>query len=253
MLVHAEAFWLQKLGCSELEYEDAFCPPLRQPNEFRQEKLRFAVADGASEAAFSRQWAKQLARGFVRGSLNIPLTDDALKPLQETWLKAAHRTPLPWYADEKVASGSFASLLGLELLTINGGASEVVQWRSIAVGDTCVAIASSEKLDLVWPIDNSSSFNNNPKLLGSIPGSNDLNCVYSREGTLDVGSALYLMTDALACWFMKEHESGERPWRSLSDLGTKDSPSFVSFIGHLRDMGEIKNDDVTLLRIQLLA
>ena len=48
MDAYLKAFWLPKDGSTEEEYEDAFFP--RHSSSFTGERLRFAIADGATEA-----------------------------------------------------------------------------------------------------------------------------------------------------------------------------------------------------------
>jgi len=60
------------------------------------------------------------------------------------------------------------------------------------------------------------------------------------------------MTDALACWFMREAEEGRTPWRVLRDLDTSDEiKPFREWVETLRKEGAMRNDDVTLLRIDI--
>ena len=61
------------------------------------------------------------------------------------------------------------------------------------------------------------------------------------------------MTDALACWFLRESEGGNRPWNILRDLDTHDQISFAELIADLRSDQRIKNDDVTLVRIEVIG
>jgi hypothetical protein len=56
------------------------------------------------------------------------------------------------------------------------------------------------------------------------------------------------MTDALACWFLKAYEQGQKPWK-IKRTAPKD---FEKWIVKLREAREIRNDDVTLLRVELL-
>src|SRR5436309_5977268 len=57
MLASATAWWAPKAGNAAHEYEDAFA--------LEAAALRFAVADGASETSFARQWAELLVDRFV--------------------------------------------------------------------------------------------------------------------------------------------------------------------------------------------
>jgi hypothetical protein len=256
MEVHAEAFWLPKNGSSEAEYEDSFGPPtLKSPQSIKGERIRFAVTDGATEASFSKQWAKQIARGFVKRSLGVPLTAEELRPLQEEWQKTVHRRPLPWYAEEKAEKGAFSSLLGLEVFEAVNGEATSLAWRAVAVGDSCLFQVEREQLLNAWPIAHSADFGNTPSLLCSNAANNGDGLAtagaHAAAGGCGQGTAFYLMTDALSCWFLRECERRKEPWRILNDLRTREG--FAKLVGDLRATGDIKNDDVTLLRIDILG
>lgn len=258
MEVHAEAFWLPKSGSSEAEYEDDFgSPALQSSNGFKGERIRFAVADGATEASFSKQWAKQIVRGFVQGHLGVPLTVEELRPLQERWQKAVHRRPLPWYAEEKAEKGAFSSLLGLEVFEAVNGEATSLAWRAVAVGDSCLFQVERDQLLNAWPIANSADFGNAPSLLCSEAANNGDGLAaagaQAAVGGCGRGTAFYLMTDALSCWFLRECERGNEPWRIVNDLGKAAARPFEELVGDLRAAGEMKNDDVTLLRVDILG
>ena len=258
MEVHAEAFWLPKNGSSEAEYEDFFGPPtLKSPQSIKGQRIRFAVTDGAAEASFSQQWAKQIARGFVKRRLGVPLTAEELKPLQEEWQKTVHRRPLPWYAEQKAEQGAFSSLLGLEVFEAVNGAATALAWRAVAVGDSCLFQVEMGQVSKAWPIANSADFGNTPSLLCSNAANNgdglEAAGAQAAAGGCGRGTAFYLMTDALSCWFLREHERGKEPWRILTDLGTDEGQPFAKLVGDLRTAGDLKNDDVTLLRIDILG
>jgi hypothetical protein len=258
MDLHAEAFWLPKNGSSKEEYEDAFGPPsLKAPQGFKGDRARFAVADGATEASFSRQWAIQLVRGFVHEHIGVQLTVEDLKPLQEKWEWTVRRRPLPWYAEEKVEMGAFSSLLGLEIVETKGEGGASLDWRAVAVGDSCLFQVERGKIVLAWPLGTSSQFGNSPNLLCSKAANNGAGLagagVQNAEGNCRQDTAFYLMTDALSCWFLREHERGAEPWRVLADLGTEGAHSFSDLATGLRSRGEMKNDDVTLLRVEVLG
>ncbi len=56
------------------------------------------------------------------------------------------------------------------------------------------------------------------------------------------------MTDAMACWFLKAYEHENFPWVIIRDLG-EDGMHFKEWITQFRQEGQLRNDDVTLLRI----
>ena len=152
MEIYAKEFCVPKNGNTEAENDDSFSSA--------KDKSRFAVADGATEASFSREWAKQLVRAFTTKRLSIPIALDELKPLQSRWDKFVHRHPLPWYAEEKASSGAFAAFVGLEFL-------EEKKWRATAAGDSCLVQVRGNEIIKAFPLADSASFGNRPNLLSA--------------------------------------------------------------------------------------
>src|SRR5947199_52879 len=72
------------------------------------------------------------------------------------------------------------------------------------------------------------------------------------EGDWLPGDTFFLMTDALACWFLREGEEGRQPWDELSGFsGATALEDFARRIEALRDGEGLKNDDVTLIQVTL--
>ncbi len=72
------------------------------------------------------------------------------------------------------------------------------------------------------------------------------------SGDLRDGDTLFLMTDALACWFLAEHERGLSPWTELpGSLSGEGRAAFEALIDRLRARKAIRNDDVTLLQLSV--
>jgi hypothetical protein len=246
--IYAKAFCLPKRGNSESECEDAF--------SIADDKFRFAIADGATEASYSREWAKQLVRAFTKKKLSVPLSLDELKPLQSRWQeKIVHRHPLAWYAEEKANYGAFAAFVGLEFLEDHSESGTNRTWRATAAGDSCLVQVRGDEIIGAFPLSDSASFGNRPNLLSSSPASNGngSELVLDFNGTWGCEDVFFLMTDALACWFFKEREQGNRPWNLLRDLDTEGQISFEKLVADLRSDLRMRNDDVTLVRIDILA
>lgn len=245
----AQPFSVPKKGNKESEYEDAFC--LTKSSMATLHGIRFAVADGATEASFSRIWASQLVRAFVRGRIRFPFDLAQLRKIQNHWAKMVHRRPLPWYAEEKVQSGAFSSLIGLEFCEARdiGGS-----WRAIAIGDSCLIQMRKEQVVTGFPLSDSASFSNRVTLLSSNPTNNQdvPSVVRETGGTWNPGDTFFLMTDAVAAWFFKQVECKGHPWIDLRSIGGEGMvTSFSEWIDELRASCEMKNDDVTVLRIQV--
>jgi predicted MarR family transcription regulator len=66
-----------------------------------------------------------------------------------------------------------------------------------------------------------------------------------------VGDLLYIATDAFAEWMVRAvaTSDGTELWSSLSDLD--DPVVFTHLVNDLRSTRAMKNDDVTLMRVEL--
>jgi hypothetical protein len=241
MLIRAHARSLPKAGNAEEEYEDAFWPATG--SEYTR-GLRFAVADGATETSFSGLWARQLVEAYGRGRLGIRRWHDAIARLRCAWHGEVGHRPLPWYAEEKLRQGAYAAFLGLSFSQVRDG---TIRWSASAVGDCCLFQISGDGLVECFPLTTSSEFSNRPRLVGSVrpAGGDEIPPLRGRGGALP-GDRFLLMSDALACWFLRRAEDGGRPWEDVAEGVCQD---FGAWIGGLRSTGVLRNDDVTLLAL----
>lgn len=249
MRLFADPFWVQKAGNQPAEYEDALWPirPVRPLEE--RHVFRFAIADGATETSFSCAWANLLVRAVGRGWLFDPEALCDLGRFQAIWKRWVSKKSLPWYAERKVQDGAFSTIIGVTFSESSTDKSGGV-WTASAVGDSCLVQVRGEKALVKFPFADASAFNSRPFLLcsraiGNIGYQNEIR---SCSNTWERGDAIYLMTDALACWFMREDEAGHRPWIELNDIAGPEE--FADWVSHRRDAVAMRNDDVTLLRIR---
>jgi hypothetical protein len=250
MRVQISAFWAPKAGNSASEYEDAFSVPNEPIAE--SASIAFAAADGATETSFAGLWANLLVRSYGRKGLDWDCFDERVEHCRKVWKRAVGSKVLPWYAEEKVRSGAFSSIVGV---TLYDGLvwKRSGTWHAIAVGDSCLFQVSDHKLVNAFPLEHSNDFSSRPVLLGSVlPGPDATRVVpCSMKGKWDRGDLFYLMTDALACWFLKHVEGGADPSTILSSV--TDQTSFDSLVATQRQNKEIdgipalRNDDVTLV------
>ncbi|HXG09524.1 MAG TPA: hypothetical protein VNK04_07015 [Gemmataceae bacterium] len=240
-------FWLPKAGTSADEYEDACAAD--------PDRGYFAIADGASESSFARQWAELLVQQFVRAPAHRRRRWVSwLRPLQQQWLDQVGSRPLPWYAEMKLKQGAFAAFLGLVIRT--GLCFPRMLWRAVAVGDSCLFHLGSGNLRTTFPLTRSAEFGTSPWLVGSrSPPEHmlDREKLRVRGGCCKPGDRFYLMTDALACWFLREYEADRKPWEAIDRFldGPDAEKAFADWISDLRDKGQMRNDDVTLLVVQV--
>jgi hypothetical protein len=235
-----QALSVPRQGHSALEYEDASATNVALG--------RCAVADGATESAFAGLWARLLVEEFVHTAAADPWTwADWLPAIQTRWETEVGQQPLPWYGEIQRQQGAFATFLGVSV--------QPSRWQALAVGDSCVFHIHQGLLRCAFPVTRAVDFNDAPWLVGSRGFSPVMMALREQrwEGDFADGDRLWLMTDALAQWFMQLAETGQRPWELLEPLlQLPDAPErFGNWIASLRAARQIRNDDVTLLGVWL--
>lgn len=255
VLLDVTPFCLPKAGNSPAECDDAHFPR-REEHYGATSSFRTAVADGATESSYSGVWAKLLVRAFGRDKLGDLTAAGALTWQQAVWAKVVNGKSLPWYAEEKAKQGAFSTLLGIEIHAATAKDDHRGRWSALAIGDSCVAQVRGEDLVVSFPLEASTQFSSRPHLLSSNVNANDdlESHVRRHEGEWRSSDTLYLMTDALAAWFLSQVEQGAKPWLRLRDFvsDTDDQElAFPQFVEALRDSRAMKNDDVTLVRVDL--
>lgn len=254
MEAYARGFWLPKAGNRPSEYEDAVLPRAKLGStRLIRSSLRYAIADGATETAFSGLWARQLVAAFVRGRLNAPPSPAQLNLIRGNWAERVTRKPLPWYLDAAVARGAFAALLGLELRYDTKDGSTHGTWTAFAAGDCCLVQIRRDAVIASFPFSRADEFNSRPDgLLGSTVAQGcKVETPPIRDGDWNTEDTFFLMSDAIGLWFLREYESGNSPWDALRDIDLPGNPDFQTFVNQLRQNGGLKNDDVTVLRIDV--
>ncbi|GAC1398955.1 MAG: protein phosphatase 2C domain-containing protein [Vulcanimicrobiaceae bacterium] len=253
MVVDYAAFWLPKDGAGPNEYEDAFAPAAVDGTP--RSRVRCAVADGASESAYARVWARQLVSEFAYGGLTGPGLIE-LPHLGGRWSRAvalmlSRDGTTSLYLDRKIDDGAFAAFLGLEFVDASAQ-DDAGSFGAIALGDCCFVQIRRDAIVRSFPLETPEQFNVRPVLVPSRPIESDAysNAIARYGGTWHSGDAFYLMSDALACWFLVAAECGERPWRDLDRFARRDRAAFRNWAHALRPSA-LKNDDVTLVRMRL--
>jgi hypothetical protein len=229
---------LPKQGNTDAEYEDAWAVDTASG--------RFAVADGASETSFAARWAQLLTEGFIAAERPADLSD-WLAGQRRLWLEEVIALELPWYAEVKREEGAFATFLGLGVRAPT--AKRRGGWRAVAVGDACLMQVRDGHCIHSFPVQKSSEFSNEPRLIASRGADPRLDL---GRGSFKTGDRLLLMTDALAQWFLQTHEADGDPWEAVALVLADEKPqsAFADWIAWLRQRDDLRNDDVTLLEIE---
>ena len=271
MLAASVSFSVPKAGNAPSENDDAChqgyggtrrISRQHQPLQRRHGRhLRFAVADGASEGILTGMWARVLVDSFCHHGVPCLRAEDHLELAWREWgtqrkayLEAREKNgqPIRWYEEPGLAAGASAAFLGLTVAesrdVLHGS------WQAIAAGDCCLFQVRGDQLVACFPVEQSVRFDNYPSLASSNPERRDVSLrAYSgRRGYWRAHDRFYLTTDALAAWFLGQHEHGLRPWLRLQDLhGPQSDQRFEWLVSELRASRQIRNDDVTLVAVEM--
>ena len=182
--------------------------------------------------------------------------NDWLSPVQQRWATAigngAEQQALPWYLEPGVQQGAFATFLGVVLT--QDPETSLWLWQAVAVGDSCFFQTRGDSLVQAFPLAQSTAFDNTPWLVGSrTPLRTDFSAPAQRLGQAWANDRLWLMTDALAQWFLAQCEHGGKPWLTIEQLlHERDADQlFRDWITDLRRRRQLRNDDVTLIGVAL--
>jgi hypothetical protein len=226
------AFWLPKHGHTVEEYEDSWAAD--------ENRGRFAVADGATESSFAREWAQLLTGDFVHYEGDDVAGWLARAPdLQRLWWESVSPRPLPWYGEEKRQEGAFATFLGLAL-TPEGS------WQALAVGDSCLFQVRGGELLMAMPLAHAEGFDSVPWLLSSRRAPSDewlAEAAKTARGEWSAGDQFWLLTDAVAECLLAGHKTDSSQPLSLAFESSDDA--FAEWVAAERGSGRMRNDDCT--------
>ena len=212
-----------------------------------------AVADGATEGMLSEIWARILAAHaremFLEGGGSSRLLSTATNIWQRfKRAKASAGKPLTrlpaWLEEPSVAQGAFSTIAAINL-RLNR------TWRAVMVGDSCIFQIRGDILQRHGPMGSSAEFAKRPYLLCSEQGPSQklIDETQTLDGEWGDEDVFLLMSDALACWCLHQHEKGDNPWLPLLNLGIEEGgESFEAIVARWREEG-MRNDDVTLVRL----
>jgi hypothetical protein len=242
MEVHCDFRQVPKPGSNSDQCEDAF--------DFSSRTSTAAVCDGAGTAFESRRWARLLTKRFAmdpprewtRGTLM-----DWTALVADDWTQSIPWANLNLFEEGKARSGSAATLLGLQFQAASERASTGA-WRCLAVGDSCLFQVRGDQLVRTLPLGHSADFTVHPPLLSTDKQINaaSLDKLVTGEGNWQKGDRFFLLTDAIAQWFLSQYEARQAPWDLLASSPERD---FATFVQDAQTQGQMRKDDVTVLMI----
>ena len=237
-------------------------------------RARFVVLDGATGAYDPVRWVDQLVRSFVPQAGGDPRTPGTpgnpgsagpgLEPaamrawfaeMQDRW--AADVRDFDSIIEERKFAevGSFATLLGFEICSLDGPEP---YWRAVALGDTVLFHVRAGRLIAAFPPMGPDDFGTLPDGVHTSRASLDrmTERLLTGGGVLQAGDFLFAATDAMAQWILRTIEREEaKVWDALTTLAHPDV--FARLVDDQRreqnSAKRMKNDDVTLMRLRMLA
>ncbi|MCP3821366.1 hypothetical protein NLX86_25700 [Streptomyces sp. A3M-1-3] len=265
-----------KYGSTVAECEDAVVVlPSRSHDYMLREPLTVGVCDGATESALAKDWARLLSRVAAEQAMERPdvlaggaafeeFASSAVAQwdpwlAQYTQVRVAEGRPLKWYEHTKLAEGAYATLLTVRVDPDSdpgpGSDSEASEpawrWRAAALGDSCLFHLRDDRLVRAFPVTAAEEFGTAPNLFGSRNHDVALLACRTRlaEGRCGPGDRLFLMTDALAAWFLSASDRDSAVRQLLEFSGPDDLGGFMDWLDGLRECQQLRNDDVAVVRI----
>ncbi|WP_322778198.1 hypothetical protein [Frankia sp. Cas4] len=251
ILARSACFWLEKLGSAAPEWEDAAA--CHDGDPAAGVAPRYVVVDGATEAYDAIRWVAQLVGSFVADT-GPDLTPDGLcawfEQVQRLWVAEAPARFATVIEEHKFhTQGSFATFLGCRLTGLDGPRA---RWEAAALGDTVLFHVRAGRLLTHFPPIDVDDFGLSPDGIGTRPEALGpmLRALELASGEVRAGDVLFIATDALAQWLLLETGRDEASlWAALA--GLDHDAAFAAIVADQRAAGRMRNDDVTLLRVQL--
>jgi hypothetical protein len=213
--------------------------------QFSEGFQRWALSDGASESYDSKTWARLLVARYIDDPDVNPAWVDAIV---QSYSNSVDTSILKWSEAHAYERGSFATLIGV--MQLEG----TPLLKVLAIGDSLIIHLRKSEFLTSYPYVTAHEFDARPQLLSTVDSSNRF--VHENEfltkkssctWTLEHGDHIYLMTDAVGQWVLRELRDSDSSLTVLESLGTADA--FSALVFKLREERRMKFDDSTLVRL----
>lgn len=248
-------FHRPKVGSTEAEWEDGAG---YDPGSIDR-PARLVAIDGATQAYDSIRWVGQLVESFLgadgaggRPALTPAGMDAWFERMQQRWLEQSPTRFASIYEERKFhTDGSFATLLGAEVEGLDTGQPRL---SAAGIGDVVLFHVRERRLVAEFPDMAAEDFGNDPEGVFTLPSQLERMRQHLSffTTTLRVGDLLFLATDAVAAWMVRSASTdGSRLWATLGELSHPDQ--FDALAREHLGSGRMKNDDLTLMRVEVTA
>jgi len=265
MHIQMVTFSVVKDGNAPGEWQDGAGGGVIEEGPGAPRRARFVVLDGATTAYDPVRWVDQLMRSFApqtggdRGTEGPRLEPAAMRAwfgqMQDQW--AADGRDFDSIIEQRKFTevGSFATLLGFDIYELDGPRPH---WRAVALGDTLLFHVRAGRMIAAFPPMGPDDFSTLPAGVHTSPASLDkmTGRLLTGGGVLEADDFLFAATDAMAQWILRTIERDEaKVWDALTTLAHPDV--FARLVQDQRreqdSAKRMKNDDVTLMRLRMLA
>lgn len=244
-MLQVQTYLTQKVGNERNECDDALA--------FCLSSNAFAVADGATEAFGSRYWSRLLVKTWVRhpSAIQKPSFLELVRQLGDRASARWRKKTLPWYAEERAREGAFAAFVGMRFE--NKG--EEFRWQVLAIGDSCLIHTRSENILFSFPISEPEQFGYHPLLLPSNAErqARIADSIGIHDGSAESGDAFYLLSDAVANWYLQGKRTNTPSVREFEQLLSCGSTNELDILfDEQRTAAQMRNDDIAVLYIKVV-
>ena len=237
-------FTASKLGESADSNEDSFKVSLAP--------LTIALSDGSSRSFKPKKWSSALVSS-LSGSQSLLKVSDIKKISQK--VGKLENDDLPWNLEEIRLRGSQATFMRLNLVAQEAN----FKINCLSIGDSLLVLQStsdsksSNPTTRSWPFETLQDFPNAPSVVSSIEPFLVRNSQRKQSFKVNRDDFIYLMTDALARYWVEQNIVGKNIYQIFPFLCNQNDAqsSFEVWAKESRTLGLVEDDDLTIIEISL--
>lgn len=244
LTVKVRQFTASKLGESVDSNEDSFKVSLAP--------LTIALSDGSSRSFKPKKWSSALVASLSDSQSLLKVSD--IKKISQKVGKLEN-DDLPWNLEEIRLRGSQATFMRLNL-----DAQEAnLKINCLSIGDSLLVLQStsdsksSNSTTRSWPFETLQDFPNAPSVVSSIEPFLVRNSQRKQSFKVNRYDFIYLMTDALARYWVEQNIVGKNIHQIFPFLSNQNDAqsSFEVWAKESRTLGLVEDDDLTIIEISL--
>lgn len=212
-----------------------------------REHNKFAISDGVSKSFFPKVWSDILVKKYVNQKDwkdNNEFIVESQKEWQSKIDEIVNQPETKWFTKSQYnrKDPALATLVGLQFLESDQ------KWIAQALGDSFLFFIPKGSTEIEIKLSTKPEpivFDNFPDYLSSI-GSSHKGEKKSIKGEKIKEGTFYLMTDALAEWFLLNTEQAKQ---TLDNIKTQEQ--YLETIANERNVNRLNDDDSAILILEL--